>query len=153
MKADYSDDPVLHDYLEESKMNLIAYYKENYAAEETLTPTSSQMITPSQQNVSGSPQKCFTSCYRIKSKAFINELEEYWKLPIEDFETCNLIQCGWAVGCSFLNCLSLHATFCAFQVGTLILDTVENIDLLIRICGGHREGLLWWKGHDFFMLC
>ena len=96
MKADYSDDPVLHDYLEESKTNLIAYYKENYAAEETLPPTSSQMITPSQQNVSGSPQKCFTSCYCDKSKASINELEEYWKLPIEDFKTCNPIQ--WWMG-------------------------------------------------------
>ena len=96
MKADYSDDPVLRDYLEESKTDLIAYYKENYATEETLTPTSSQTITPSQQNVSGSPQKCFTSRYRNKSKASINELEEYWKLPIEDFETCNPIQ--WWMG-------------------------------------------------------
>ena len=96
MKADYSDDPVLRDYLEESKTNLIAYYKENYAAKETLTSTSSQTITPSQQNVSGSPQKCFTSRYRNKSKASINELEEYWKLPIEDFKTYNPIQ--WWMG-------------------------------------------------------
>ena len=95
MKADYSDDPVLRNYLEESKTNLIAYYKENYAAEEALTPTP---ITPSssQQSLSGSPQKCFTSRYRNKSKASVNELEEYWKLPIEDFETCNPIQ--WWMG-------------------------------------------------------
>ena len=96
MKADYSNDPVLCDYLEESKTNLIVYYKENYAAEEALTPTP---ITPSssQQRLSGSPQKSFTSCYRNKSKASVNELEEYLKLPIEDFETCNPIQ--WWMGC------------------------------------------------------
>jgi hypothetical protein len=96
MKADYSNDPVLRDYLEESKTNLIAYYKENYAAEDASAPTPSQTITPSQQNVSGSPQKCFTSRYRNKSKVSINELEEYWKLPVEDFETCDPIQ--WWMG-------------------------------------------------------
>jgi hypothetical protein len=92
MKADYSNDLVLRDYLEESKTNLIAYYKENYTAEDASAPTPSQTITPSQQNVLGSPQKCFTSRYHNKSKVSINELEEYWKLPIEDFETCDPIQ-------------------------------------------------------------
>ena len=53
MKADYSDDPVLRDYLEESKTNLIAYYKENYVAEDAPAPTPSQTITPSQQGGTG----------------------------------------------------------------------------------------------------
>ena len=38
-----------------------------------------------------SPQKNFTSHFQQKAKAAINELDEFFKLPQEDFKTCNPI--------------------------------------------------------------
>ena len=44
----------------------------------------------------GSPQKSFTARYRRKETASINELEEYFKLPTEDFDACDPIR--WWMG-------------------------------------------------------
>ncbi len=43
-----------------------------------------------------SPQKNFTLHFHWKAKVVINELEEYFNLPPEDFETCNPIH--WWMG-------------------------------------------------------
>jgi len=95
LKTDYADDPTLSKHLEHSKANLFNYFDENYA---TLSPMlSSPPPAPVQVlPVSGSPQKSFTARYRRKEKYSTNELEEYFKLPAEDFDTCNPIQ--WWVG-------------------------------------------------------
>jgi hypothetical protein len=91
LKLDYGDDPTLSDHLEDSKTNLFKYLDENYA---THSPTlSTQPSTPIQAlPTDGSPQKSFTARYRRKEKYSTNELEEYFKLPAEDFESCNPIQ-------------------------------------------------------------
>jgi len=44
----------------------------------------------------GLPQKSFTARYRRKDRSSVNELEEYFKLPAEDFDTCNPIH--WWMG-------------------------------------------------------
>ena len=50
--------------------------------------------------VSGSPQKVdFTSCYQNIPQAFINEVQEYFKLPHENFNTYDPLQ-WWAGWCS-----------------------------------------------------
>jgi len=47
--------------------------------------------------VDSSPQKVnFTARYQKAPRASVNELEEYFKLPREDFETCDPIK--WWVG-------------------------------------------------------
>jgi len=59
------------------------------------TPTSTAP-QPSAQQSSSSPQKVnFTAQYKQRSRADIDELEEFWKLPPEDFEKCDPIQ-WWA---------------------------------------------------------
>jgi hypothetical protein len=96
LKADYNDDPTLSDHLEHSKMNLFTYFDRNYAKMDDHTspvPTSS---VPTLPPLAGSPQKSFTARYRRKGKSATNELEEYFKLPVEDFDTCNPIH--WWVG-------------------------------------------------------
>lgn len=95
MKADYADDPMLSDHLEQSKANLFDYFNDNYANASVLVPTpTSESVQPAP--TVGSPQKSFTSRYRRKEKLSINELEEYFKLPAEDFDACNPIRwwCG-----------------------------------------------------------
>ena len=99
MKLDYENDPLLLPYLESSKDNLQDYYDTHYANKhptpsqvtEFTTPAPSASVTPLL-----SPQKNFTSHFHRKAKTVINELEEYFKLPLEDFETCNPIH--WWIG-------------------------------------------------------
>jgi len=98
LKIDYSDDLILSNHLEDSKTSLFEYFNNNYATIATHSPTpSTPPSTPVQAlPADGSPQKSFTAWYRQKEKYSTNELEEYFKLPAEDFETCNPIQ--WWVG-------------------------------------------------------
>jgi hypothetical protein len=96
MKVDYVDDLILSDHLEESKSSLFDYFNANYA---NTIPAPSSAPSVSVQLVPiavGSPQKSFTARYCRKEKASINELEEYFKLPAEDFDACNPIH--WWIG-------------------------------------------------------
>ena len=100
MKLNYADDHSLAVYLESSKSNLYEYYETHYADKH---PVLSQVTcsAPGQSvDVSGppySPQKNFISHFQWKVKAAINELDEFFKLPQEDFDTCNPIH--WWMGC------------------------------------------------------
>jgi hypothetical protein len=98
MKADYADDQALSEYLEDSKSKLFGYFNENYMKfhGSTLTQTPSPARGTTTALTSGSPQKCFTARYRRRENVTVNELEEYFKLPPEDFEKCNPIK--WWVG-------------------------------------------------------
>ena len=50
--------------------------------------------------MSGSPQKVdFTSRYRNLPQAFTDEVQEYFKLPRENFDTCDPLR-WWAGRCS-----------------------------------------------------
>jgi hypothetical protein len=97
LKADYADDSILSDHLEGSKSNLFDYFNANYANAIPTPPSSSPPSTRVQPTpLAGSPQKSFTARYRRKEKTSVNELEAYFKLPTEDFETCNPIH--WWIG-------------------------------------------------------
>ena len=96
LKEEYSDDPTLSNHLDESKMNLFSYFEENYTTPHSATPSSPPPTVVQALPMDGSPQKSFTARYRQKEKYSTNELEEYFKLPAEDFDTCNPIQ--WWVG-------------------------------------------------------
>jgi hAT family C-terminal dimerisation region len=96
LKADYADDPMLSDHLEQSKANLFIYFDTHYANANmpmTLSAPSASVTTPL---IEGSPQKSFTARYRRKEKGSTNELEDYFKLPAEDFDACNPIH--WWMG-------------------------------------------------------
>ena len=96
MKADYADDAMLSDHLEQSRFNLVDYFNDNYA---NTIPVPSSMPSASVRSApmtAGSPQKSFMAQYCRKEKTFVNELEEYFKLPPEDFDACNPIH--WWIG-------------------------------------------------------
>ena len=97
MKADYTDDLMLSDHLEQSRSDLMDYFNVNYT---NTIPTPSLLPLPtsvqSSSMAAGSPQKSFTAQYCRKEKVSINELEEYLKLPAEDFDACNPIH--WWIG-------------------------------------------------------
>jgi hypothetical protein len=94
LKGDCNDDWGMLEHLNSSKLKLKNHYHAHYAH---LVPArlerSDSLNTPSS---SGSPQKVdFTSRYRKTPRPFLDELEEYFKLPQEDFASCDPIQ-WWA---------------------------------------------------------
>jgi hypothetical protein len=101
MKLDYESDSLLAEYLESSKKDLHTFYETHYANQHsapsltidlaTETPVSRPTGTPLR-----SPQKNFTSRFHRKTKVAVDEIEEYFKLPAEDFETCNPVH--WWMG-------------------------------------------------------
>ena len=99
MKLDYANDPILSEYLESSKKDLREYYETHYANKHN---PPSQISTPrafsssSSAAPSHSPQKNFTARFHRKTATTLNELDEFFKLPPEDFETCNPIY--WWMG-------------------------------------------------------
>src|ERR1700679_3039604 len=93
MKDDYANDNDLTDYLNESKQSLHEQYLKDYAPVNSSTPLPPPCETSSARRAPSSPQKVdFTSRFRRKENRAVDELEEYFKLPQEDFETCNPIQ-------------------------------------------------------------
>jgi hypothetical protein len=99
IRDDYDSDPDLKSYLETAKEQLHQHYDLHYANRytpsasasnpnpSTSTSTSTQQITVQKVN--------FVARYK-KDKVFVNELDEYFKLPREDFDTCDPLK--WWVG-------------------------------------------------------
>ena len=49
--------------------------------------------------MTGSPEKVnFISQYQVKDRAMVDEVNEYFKLPREDFESCKPLQLEWWLG-------------------------------------------------------
>jgi hypothetical protein len=91
LKTDYVDDLMLSDHLEQSKANLFNYFDKHYANANTPMSPAPSTPVPTTPPLEGLPQKSFTAQYCRKEKSSHNELEEYFKLPAEDFNTCNPI--------------------------------------------------------------
>jgi len=108
--------------------------------------------------VDGLPQKSFTAQYYQKEKYSTNKLEEYFKLPIEDFKICNPIQ--WWKG-------QQDQFLCLFQLVCNILcipdeyfsnfnpckDTIWIWFVSHRFCCCRWKDLLQWAGHHFSQAC
>ena len=105
MKSDYADDNILTNYLESAKASLHRYFQENYAGKNIITPSVTAASTPrsafgASQSQNGSPQKVnFTARYKKHPSIRRDQLEEYFKLPCEDFDTCDPIS-WWLGRCS-----------------------------------------------------
>jgi hypothetical protein len=101
MKLDYEDDISLTEYLESAKLSLHTYFLNNYAGKHVAPSHSSfahSSATTMWSHLDGSPQKVnLTVQYWKAPQALVDELEEYFKLPHEDFETCDPIK--WWLGC------------------------------------------------------
>ena len=95
---EFEDDDDLAPFLETAKNKLHTYYKTCYANKTTPSEPPASSSNKSGQDASlldSSPKKSFTARYR-KPRVAVDELLEFWKLPQEDFDSCNPIQ--WWLG-------------------------------------------------------
>ena len=99
IRADYTNDDTLAEHLKNSKSALFNYFYQYYMNKATpgtspsSTPAPPLIPSPSQSMSSTLEflKKFFTARYRQKDKPAVNELEEYFKLPPEDFDACDPI--------------------------------------------------------------
>jgi hypothetical protein len=97
MRHDYSDDPDLLQYLENTMMDLRAHYDDHYARDrDTLAATQHSSNEPTRKGSSvpdSSPSKLnFTSRYKREERLDRDELAEYFKLQREDWDAVNPLQ-------------------------------------------------------------
>jgi hypothetical protein len=96
---------MLQQHVEDMKDQLQQYYQDKYV---TLTPAPAAQPAIT-ETPSGSPQKVnFTARYKKRPSTLKDELEEFYKLPQEDFNTCDMMK-WWAGQCSQfpnLSCLA-----------------------------------------------
>lgn len=89
-----ADDPELLKYLESAKMSLHTHYKKYYANHaHSLNDTANTVQSAMDDSLSNVD---FTSRYKKKDHKLRDELEEYFKLPREDFDACKPLE--WWVG-------------------------------------------------------
>jgi hypothetical protein len=96
--------------------------------------------------VDGSPSKVnFTSRYKKKDRVLRDELEEYFRLPCEDFDGCKPVQ--WWVGrrAQFPNlyCLARDLLTIPGMFAFIFLCNLIIYVLLTRFCGCSRANILW----------
>ena len=97
VKEDYEDDEDLLTHLEDSRSHLDQYFKQNYVKAKHGTGLSATGSTSSIGPEVGSPTKVnFTARYQKKGRLEVDELEEYYKLPHEDFDSCDPLK--WWLG-------------------------------------------------------
>lgn len=134
---DCGDDPTLQRHLEGAKDQLRQYYQDNYLASQATLAVPQPAAAA--QTVSGSPQKVnFTARYKKRPTNLKDELEEYYRLPSEDFDACDPIQ-WWAGRCSQFPNLSRLARDILAIPGKLHLLKLLSVGILIlciscRIC-------------------
>ncbi|OAX31085.1 hypothetical protein K503DRAFT_815280, partial [Rhizopogon vinicolor AM-OR11-026] len=92
--SDDCSDYTLQVHLDNEKEQLHQYYQDNYLAPQA-SPITPEPTTA--ETVFGSPQKVdFMAQYKKRPMNLKDELEEYYRLPLEDFDTCDPIQ-WWEV--------------------------------------------------------
>jgi hypothetical protein len=134
MKLDYEDDDSLAKYLEDAKASLHTYFHDNYAGKHSTPSRQRAHVTPSsstpQSSFNGSPQKVnFTARYQKAPRASKDELEEYFTLPRENFDTCDPIKWWFGRRSQFPNLFVLARNllgipgkcFAAFILAKLII--------------------------------
>jgi hypothetical protein len=121
--ADCGDNLEARAHLESSKEKLHAHFRAKY---EKPLPASTAPVT-SRSATNGSPQKVdFTSPYRNLPQAFTDEVQEYVKLPRENFHTCDPLK-WWAGSRSQFPNLSRFAWDILAIPGELTRDSTNAI--------------------------
>jgi hypothetical protein len=107
------------------QISLLEDLTANYSMHQKFSGTMIQMmhilsvasLSAQTSPIMGSPQKSFTARYHRKEKASINKLEEYFNLPTEYFDACDLVQWWMGQRAQFLNLFCLLMISYAFLVG------------------------------------
>ena len=96
LKEDFVDDIDLLSSLDLAKTMLQDHFKNEYASSSrTAAPAADTPGSAATLSSQPTEKVDFTARYRTKSRAVVDELEEYFKLPREDFETCHPLK-WWA---------------------------------------------------------
>ena len=120
LKEDYGKDADLLANLEKAKLALHTFYHNNYSSFMSSTNKSPSTTTPILQN--GSPQKVdFTARYKRTNHRVSDELEDYFKLGQEDFDTCQPLDWWWGRRAQFPNLYRLAQDVLAIPGETFIL--------------------------------
>jgi hypothetical protein len=90
---EFEGDGDLAPFLQSSKDRLHTFYTTYYANKSALIHSPDPSVSESALNTS--LKKSFTARFR-KPRVPVDELHEFWKLPREDFDTCNPIK--WWLG-------------------------------------------------------
>lgn len=162
LKDDFKDDLDLSVHLETAKANLARYFKENYLSSQPSEPhpiplSSSASISSIASTAShattatsASPQKNFTARFRRKHAAR-DELQEFWNLQQEEFETCDPLQ--WWLGrkAQFPNLyrlsrdiFSIPGKFYCIRINSVLQLTTY---LCYRVSSCRRTHLFRWPGY------
>ena len=97
VKEGYEDDEDLLTYLEDSCSHLDQFFKQNYVKAKHGTTLSATGSMSSVGPAVGSPKKVnFTARYQKKDRLQVDKLKEYFKLPCEDFDSCDPLK--WWLG-------------------------------------------------------
>lgn len=100
--ADYGKDTDLLADLERAKSSLHSFYRDKYSTFTSSTDKKPSTAAPIVQN--GSPQKVdFTARYKRTNRRVSDELEDYFKLDQEDFDTCQPLTWWWGRRAQFPN--------------------------------------------------
>lgn len=156
--TDCGNDVSLRNYLELSRERLQTLYRTKYARDPL---PNSASTPPAPANASrGSPQKVdFTARYKRRVQAYVDELEEYFKLPQENFDVCDPVQ--WWAGrrAQFPNLSRLARDILSIpgEIKIFLAEASTHCLSLVfvaaRLCCGCRADLLRGKGHDITASC
>ena len=99
LKHDFADEPELLDHLAESVAKMRLHFDSQYPRRDSDSPAPAAPAPTSHPSTSRrtSPQKPnFTKRYQQDKRQVLDELDSFFKLPLEDFETCDPIQWWFA---------------------------------------------------------
>ena len=101
LRRDCASDPTLLTDLNNARHQLKTFYNKNYANRTCRTPLQSSRSSSSFSSASGSlphsPEKVnLTLRYKKEDRVVVNELDEFYKLPQEDFDSCKPLE--WWLG-------------------------------------------------------
>jgi hypothetical protein len=136
LEEDFATDPDLLSHLATSKERLQVFLNTNYA------PRSRQSVSHQGSSTSvaslGYPQKVnFTSRYQMKEHIVVNELDDYFKLPQEDFDTYKPL--NWCRCSQFprlyrlvIDIFSIPGKLCMIILHYNFSNMVQALQLLLR---------------------
>ena len=105
LRTNFGGDEDFLDHLKSAKDRLEYHYQLYYANK---TPARlPQLPEASSSQQKGSPQKDFAARYRLQERALIDELQQYYKLPREDFDLCDPIEWWFGRRAQFPNLFCL----------------------------------------------
>jgi len=101
LRRDCASDPMLLTDLNNVQDQLKTFYNKNYANRTRQPPVQASQSSSSFSSASGSaphsPEKVnLTSRYQKEDRVIVNELDEFYKVPQEDFDSCKPLE--WWLG-------------------------------------------------------